>query len=299
MKEWSKYFQLPEFLEYTRKYMLSEELRELIINHMHLKDGDKILEAGCGTGYLGRYLKKGIPSLQIRAFDRDKCFIEVAKHLGNDIDFLIADAENMPFDDNSFDHVVSHTFFTSVNNPKGVLEEMKRVLKPEGTISSITSMSFIPAVIEHGHYPRDCKWLERYRELYGKVWNMYESIDPVKGYTNEMTSAEIPHFFAENGLKDISLYPIGSLFSFSNAELNKEDREKYVNDSYECECLKLNRFLKIDDRKQFLKKEEAKEYLNLLEEKKEYLLNNLEDNSIFEWTASGSVLITGRKCKFK
>ncbi|GLB29074.1 hypothetical protein LAD12857_09970 [Lacrimispora amygdalina] len=295
MKEWSKYFQLPEFLEYTRKYMLTDELRELVISHMHLKEGDKILEAGCGTGYLGRYLKKGVPSLQITAFDRDKGFIEAAKRLGDGINFFIADAKKIPFDDSSFDHVVSHTFFTSVNDPKAVLKEMKRVLKPEGIISSITSMSFIPAVMESGHYPPDCKWLVRYRELYRNVWNMYEKIDPVKGYTNGMTTAEIPHFFAENGLKDISLYPIGSLFSFSNASLNKKDREKYVIDSYECEWHKLNRFLKLDDRNQFLKKEEAEEYLYLLEEKKNFLLDNLEDNSIFEWTGSGSVLITGRK----
>lgn len=35
----SEYFQLPEPLEYTRRYMLTEELRKLILSHMQIYDG--------------------------------------------------------------------------------------------------------------------------------------------------------------------------------------------------------------------------------------------------------------------
>ncbi|HEY8767601.1 MAG TPA: class I SAM-dependent methyltransferase [Dehalococcoidia bacterium] len=46
-------------------------------------------------------------------------------------------AENIPYEDGSFDHVVSSMVFCSVGEPKRALAEVRRVLKPTGTFRFI------------------------------------------------------------------------------------------------------------------------------------------------------------------
>ena len=45
-----------------------------------------------------------------------------------------AAAEALPFDDDTFDHVVSSLVFCSVTEPRQALAEIERVLRPGGTL---------------------------------------------------------------------------------------------------------------------------------------------------------------------
>ena len=187
MRKWSEYMQNPELLEYTRQYMLTEEMQEIIIRQMRIQDNESILEVGCGTGYLCRYLCRGREGLSLTGIDRDEGFLRDAENYAKEegmkqITYLYGDATQLPFLDNTFEHVVSHTFLTSTEDPAQALREMHRVVKPGGTISSITAMSINEMVFDEGDYPKECDFMVRYRTLYNKVWAMYEGINPVRGY---------------------------------------------------------------------------------------------------------------------
>lgn len=297
-KCWSEYFQLPELLEYTRKYMLTEEMRELISAHMQLHDGETVLEVGCGTGYLSRYLVQGRKNLSVTGIDFDQGFLTAAVRFAeqeglHNISFMQADANALPFADHSFDRVVSHTFLTSTKTPQQALKEMHRVVKPGGSISSITPMSIMPSVLEGGSYPADCGYITRYRALFEKVWQMYERINPLAGYINAVDSGKIPQMFVREGLKEISLFPIGYAFSFSDASFSRAEREQYIVLCCQEERQKFERFIALGGWEVFLTKEEVQEYRQLLQEKEAYLQQHLDDNAIFEWNGRANIMVTG------
>ena len=107
-----------------------------------------MLDVGCGTGYFTRLLSSGDEGVKATGIDLEEDFIKYApkeaKERGLSIDFMVGDALFLSFEDNTFDAVTSHTFFTSIHDPKKAMAEMIRVTKPGGMISSVTPMSLAP-----------------------------------------------------------------------------------------------------------------------------------------------------------
>lgn len=94
----------------------------------------KVLEIGVGTGKnLPHYPK----DVEVIGIDFSKGMLEKAekkrKELGlENVKLLLMDAQNMEFEDNTFDTVVSTFVFCTVPDPTKGLKEAYRVLKPGG-----------------------------------------------------------------------------------------------------------------------------------------------------------------------
>ena len=91
-----------------------------------------ILDVGCGPGIVSMQLADlGHRMTSVDLSDR---MLEYARENANangfDIDFLQADARGLPFDDDSFDAVVSDYMLWTVPEPRKVISEWYRVLKP-------------------------------------------------------------------------------------------------------------------------------------------------------------------------
>ena len=90
-------------------------------------------DAGCGpSGHIGRYLfDKGIKVVGVDI--SEKC-IELARLNNPEMKFECADIGNMPFDNNSFDGLIS--YYSIINTPKiyinRIFTEFSRVLKTDG-----------------------------------------------------------------------------------------------------------------------------------------------------------------------
>ncbi|MEG6520677.1 class I SAM-dependent methyltransferase [Desulfotomaculum sp. 1211_IL3151] len=302
---WSKYFQNPTYMEMTRKTLLSEDLRPLILKFCMIKQGMKLLDVGCGTGCFTRYLAAGAENLKIVGIDNDALFIQQAqvaaqnKGMTDRLEFIVGDACGLPFSENSFDGVASHTFFTSIEDPKRALAEMMRVTRPGGMIISITAMSFVDQTWHRGYYPAQCTWHKELCQLEAKVWQMYQAINPLANYTGGIPSSEIPHFFAEAGLGNVCLYPIGKAFSLSNAAMAASDKQEYILGMYEAERQKLLNYLELEETGKYISSEECAQYLSLLLAKRDYLLQNIGENLIWEWQGGANVLVTGEVEKEK
>lgn len=94
------------------------------------------LELGCGTGFfLLNLMQAGVAS---RGFvtDISPGMVEVAlrnaRNLGLDVQGRVADAETIPYDDNSVDLVVGHAVLHHIPDVGKALREVLRVLKPGG-----------------------------------------------------------------------------------------------------------------------------------------------------------------------
>ncbi|WP_035587181.1 class I SAM-dependent methyltransferase [Hippea jasoniae] len=102
-----------------------------LIEEYDLKDGCRILDVGCGKGFLLYELKKLLPSAEVAGFDISKYAIDNAKEEIRDNLFVYDAADVYPFGDNEFDLVISITTLHNLKiyDLKTALEEIERVGK--------------------------------------------------------------------------------------------------------------------------------------------------------------------------
>lgn len=81
-------------------------LAQKLIAKFALKDGDKILDIGCGKGYLLHEFKKLMPKLMICGLDVSNYALSNSKQEVSR-DLVLGNASKLPFDTNEFDAVVS------------------------------------------------------------------------------------------------------------------------------------------------------------------------------------------------
>ena len=102
---------------------------EKLIAHYGLADDARILDVGCGKGFLLYEFKKLLPKAKIRGFDLSRHALENA-HEGVKEDLFFHDArKTYPFADNEFDLVVSLTTLHNfeIFDLKTALQEIERV----------------------------------------------------------------------------------------------------------------------------------------------------------------------------
>lgn len=116
---------------------MNEEWGEGFVERLGIKPGMKVLDIACGTG------NQAIPSARAGA---DVTGLDIATNLLAQAEnraaaeklmarFVEGDAEELPFEDNSFDVVYSMFGAMFAPRPERVAAEMKRVCKPGGLIA--------------------------------------------------------------------------------------------------------------------------------------------------------------------
>jgi ubiquinone/menaquinone biosynthesis C-methylase UbiE len=113
----------------TEEKLGAELKRKLLANAR-----GRVLEIGIGTGLsLSHYPKIG----ELVGVDPSEPMLRRARRraadLGRDVTLVEGPAEALPFDDESFDTVVSLAVLCTVDDPSRVLQEIRRVLRPGGS----------------------------------------------------------------------------------------------------------------------------------------------------------------------
>lgn len=113
--------------------------RKKTVQMSRAKPGDRVLDCATGTGDLAFEFKKKVGhSGFVKGTDFCKEMIEHAPAKADKkqlvVEFEVADAMDLPYEDNSFD-VASIAFgIRNVDDPLTCLKEMARVVKPGGTV---------------------------------------------------------------------------------------------------------------------------------------------------------------------
>jgi len=138
----------------TEAACLAEWRRSLLID----VTGD-VLELGAGTGAnLGLY-GPNVQRLVMLEPDRHMRHRLVAKINDSPVEVVDSPSETLPFDDATFDTVVSTLVLCTVSDPAQALKEAHRVLKPGG------QLVFLEHVAAHNN-PGRLKWQRRLEPLW-------------------------------------------------------------------------------------------------------------------------------------
>jgi SAM-dependent methyltransferase len=96
-----------------------------------IRQGQIILELGCGTGYFTKELVK--TKAEVYAIDISPDLIEKAKFDSPQVQFILGDAHATSFSDNTFDKVLGSSVLHHLDYHRA-LKEIYRLLKPNGRI---------------------------------------------------------------------------------------------------------------------------------------------------------------------
>ena len=97
-----------------------------------LPDGSRILEVGSGAGQFIRAFKKYNPTWQCYGADISISAIEDARVNNDGVEYALISDGKLPYQVNSFDAVLIFDVLEHVDNPTQFLEDVSRVLKPDG-----------------------------------------------------------------------------------------------------------------------------------------------------------------------
>ena len=184
-----------------RKYVTNPALFERLAS---LGGSLKVLDSGCGEGYVSRELaRKGH---KVVGIDASQYIIKEAKEagIGND-DYIRGDVCQMPFGNESFDCVVSNFLLVELEQPENFIKEVGRVLKPKGRFIFQTlhpSLFISKTGQSEGRVAPD---YFNSTEIFEKLGRPYNLESPVEITTHHHPLSRYTHALTNNGFHIIYL----------------------------------------------------------------------------------------------
>lgn len=153
----------PLYLEESERYLDYPWLYEAAEFRKHA--GERVLEIGCGTGSdLLQFAKHGAIAVGI---DITPEHIRLARErVGSLAQVLNGNGTSIPFPDESFDYVYSHGVLHHLDQPRRMVEEIFRVLRPGGrfNVHVYARWSYWPPLLMLKHGWNWKLWIENSRE---------------------------------------------------------------------------------------------------------------------------------------
>jgi ubiquinone/menaquinone biosynthesis C-methylase UbiE len=159
-----------------------------------------LIDIGTGPGNLAKLIAEKYPNLRVVGIDLSETMIKTAnknkKNLTN-LKFKIMDGNNLEFEDNSVDYIISTFTLHHWRNPLKVLAEIHRVLKTDGRawIYDGYSGATDEDIDKNLHYPLGIK-IPRF--LIRKVFSTH-------GFSNKEYNKDIPLLIKNSNFKNILL----------------------------------------------------------------------------------------------
>ena len=200
--EWS-----PDSLEHSRSYMFKNHpgFVGLLHSSLQIKPGMLVVDVGCGTGFYTRLIAQALKgSGNVLGIDVNDDLLTRARslvkrsELSGIVKFRKGDVHKLPLTDSYADLIFCNAVLWQLRDPDKALQEMKRVVKPGGTVSACE-----PDAGTYTCYdPNDhdyCELAKRAIECFAK------GVSKVQGYDFYM-GRKLPTFFIRAGLEDVRMY---------------------------------------------------------------------------------------------
>jgi arsenite methyltransferase len=140
------YFEFLANLGMTKHFGSMEATRKLVAL-CRIGSGQYVLDVGCGVGATPCYLAKAV-DCRVVAVDLLEKMIEQSRErakvegVENRVEFTVADARHLPFEDNLFDAVIMESLNVFFEDKRKAMSEYVRVTRPGGYVG-ITEMTWL------------------------------------------------------------------------------------------------------------------------------------------------------------
>lgn len=173
-------FRISRWFQYTQ---------QLALEQFEWRPEGRLLDVGCGTGYAVHQAALRLREGKACGVDISPAMVARAKanippQLAGRIHLEQAGAENLPCGDNEFDYVLCTNSFHHYHKPLQALHEMRRVLKPGGSLVIFENAPDL--------------------SLYTWAWDRFLRIFE-RGHVKYYPSAELGTMIRDSGFEDIEL----------------------------------------------------------------------------------------------
>ena len=128
------------------KHTQSKGIRKMLINRFNQRfieklgclippSGNvKLFDVGCGEGFMLNLVNQQYPNVELYGCDINESAVNFAKQQVPKADLFVCDGSNINVPSHSFDVIVCTEVLEHVLEPEKILAEIKRVLKPGGSV---------------------------------------------------------------------------------------------------------------------------------------------------------------------
>ena len=170
--------------------------RKAVIQRMNCRPGQRVLEVGVGTGISLPLYSQGVhvAGIDISPEMLERARARLAREgITHGVELHVMDAERMSFPPDSFDKVVAMYVVSVVPHPRRLVDEMRRVCKPDGEIY----------IVNHFHSPNP---------IVGGVESLLAPLSRLVGFHPDF---DLKTFVRDTNLEVIDKQPV-NLFGYWN-----------------------------------------------------------------------------------
>jgi SAM-dependent methyltransferase len=217
-----------QFLEDTRRFMLTEGKVHFMYQHLGVIRDQTILDVGCGTGYFSRQIARYTDGTgRVIGLDIDPKLLDAARRLCRErelfnLEFVEGDALQLQYPEGTFDITLCHLLLCILPEPHAALAEMVRVTRLGGRVAAVEPCVGAMGAYYAGHQHLTDLLNRTRRAVNTAEWELYgidQSIGP-----------RLPEMFVEQGLQSVRTEIIAmplTPYPFSLAEMTEELKAYY------------------------------------------------------------------------
>lgn len=161
------------------------------IKPLSFEPGQKMLDVGCGSGHVAKYVADTFPGVQVEGCDVSPVRVEQAREIRKkqgreDIRYFVSPVEMIDAPDNTYDRITCRYLFEFLADPMVAMRELRRVLKPGGQLLIIQVDGFL-----HNYHHGNAELDEMLARLI--------AVPPVDNFRGR----KVPKMMLDTGLKNL------------------------------------------------------------------------------------------------
>jgi len=185
----------------------SRLIAPLFVEFARIRDGDRVLDIGSGTGSLAEAVAASKPSCRVIGIDPSAQYVSFAesRNKSPNLTFEVGDARNLSFPSAQYAVTTSLLVLNFIPDPNRAMSEIRRVTRPGGTIAA--------AVWDYGEGMQMLRFF----------WDAAIALDPSAERLDEKhmplcRAGELSQLFRNAGLADVQEQPLEVTLRFSSFE---------------------------------------------------------------------------------